>query len=296
MSLEDWRGRLAMPVDLAAMGESARRMGEALIRSGSLILGCARMDPFLGRIGEPPPEGKTIIALFTAPANVSRSAGGEEFEEISHSMVLAARAAARLLKSRPGVELHVKMKSQGSVARWREKLEPYKAAVIEEFGEVPANVVFLDMNAPAHDLILASTVVVASQSTVVLEAALAGKPVILPHFKFVREHPEAPRSLMYREHHALFDVPEDEADLERLLVFRLANPHVDESVMAARRELFARYVSTLDAAAAERCAALIRRLAETGRETRRKNRSRGEPRGAASEPRASGKITIGSNH
>ena len=254
------------------------------------VVGSARMDSFLSRLSEPRAQAGRVISLFSAPNRVSRGPTGDEFREVSHAILRALRVATRLAAKDPEIKLYIKMKDAEVGMRGSEKLSAYRATVVAEAGQIPQNIVFVTDRMAAHDVILSSTVVIALQSTVVLEAAVAGKPVILPHFRFLVEHPEAKRSLMYQESHALFDVPATEAEMERLLLERLADPSVPDEVMSARRELFARHVSPLDGSATSRSAALIRDLAESGRKKRHQDYGHASPSSAVNKSRMTGTL------
>lgn len=99
------------------------------------------------------------------------------------------------------------------------------------------------------------------QSTVVLEAAVAGKPVILPHFREMCEREGSEQVLMYQDYRDLFDVPDDAADLKRMVMERLANPQIDEETMCRRRAMFEAHVSPLTGEATDVSLDLIRSLA-----------------------------------
>ncbi len=224
------------------------------------VVGCARMDGLIGRLENEQNCTTRIIALFSAPDHVAG-----EFSEIATVMAPMVRAAARVAKSDPTVQLRIKLKDFTKADRQRRRKAAYENAIQSELGEIPLNITFVTERMAAHDLILSASVIIAMQSTVVLEAALTGKPVILPHFKFLREHPDASHYLMYLDLHDLFDVPEDEADLERILRERLVHSDVPKDVMAARRDLFDRHVSPLDCTATERGVELICQFAKNGK-------------------------------
>lgn len=252
---------------------------EMFLASGSfdenqiVVAGCARMDGLIERVKDvPPSDGRTIV-VFAGPRDIL-SATGKVFFDIAKVTPTVLRVAARLARNDPSIRVMVKMKEGLETGQGQGKLKTYQDAIRDEVGEILPNIVFESSRMAAHDLIMKSTIVVALQSTVVLEAGLAGKPVILPHFEHVRNHPDARNSLMYLDHHALFDVPDTEADLERMLLARLRDPKIPEDVMAARRELFARHVSPLEGTATRHGIELICEWAETGRRRRKERASR----------------------
>ena len=99
------------------------------------------------------------------------------------------------------------------------------------------------------------------QSTTVLEAAIAGKPVILPHFKEMREREGAGQVLMYQEYYGLFDVPDNSEHLKAIIFDRLSKPEIKSVVMKGRRALFEKYVSPLNGGATQMSLDMIRETA-----------------------------------
>ena len=242
---------------IAVQNEITRRMflEAGLAPQGRIaVRGCPRMDGYLQRIGNShrqAPEAHQV-AWFSSPSGVT-------LEDLSYFDLLtsscsAVRALAELARDDPSLRVVLKMKDKhrGQLPRLRE--------VVAEAGggTPPANVEFVTERMAAHDVLLASRVVVCMQSTVVLEAAIAGLPVLLTHFRELRGRAGAGRALMYQECRAPFDVPEDAEDLKRLVVARLDDPVVAEGVMRQRRALFAEHVSTLEGGATLRSLALIR--------------------------------------
>ena len=106
-------------------------------------------------------------------------------------------------------------------------------------------------DADVHDLILNSDVVIALQSSAVLESAIAGKPVIFPLF-YNYKGTKNFNDFHWRNHLDLFDVAESTEELETLVVERLKNQEVDNKTMEGRRELFKEWFSDLDGVALKR--------------------------------------------
>jgi hypothetical protein len=116
----------------------------------------------------------------------------------------------------------------------------------------------------AQQLILESSVVLALNSTVLLEAAVAGLPVIMPYFKDLREGPQG-QGVMFREHTDLFDIPDTGEDLEKIVIERLRCPEIGDDVMKKRRELFAALISSLDGDATSRYVQFLTRTVANSR-------------------------------
>ncbi len=109
----------------------------------------------------------------------------------------------------------------------------------------------IEPDADVHDLILNSDIVIALQSSTVLESAIAGKPVIFPLFYNYTETKNF-NDFSLRNHLDLFDVAESAEEMEALIIKRLENPEVDKKIVEGRRELFKEWFSDLDGVALKR--------------------------------------------
>lgn len=229
------------------------------------IRGCPRMDAFLDaiRTHRKPAAAGRQIAYFSCPS-------GAQLKDLSRFDFFAnacetVRALAELAKQDASLRVVIKMKDDHIEAGQMQRFEAAIADVAGKGGRL-TNVEFVTDRMGTHDVLLNSDVIVAMQTTVVLEAGVAGKPLILPHPKALREKAGAEQVLMYRDHYDLFDVPDDADDLKRLAKQRLADGRVPDAVMEKRRALFERYVSPLDGGATNTSLAIIREVAERSRD------------------------------
>ena len=122
----------------------------------------------------------------------------------------------------------------------------------------------IEPDANVHDLILNSDVVIALQSSTVLESAIAGKPVIFPLFYNYKETKNF-NDFCWRNHLDLFDVAESAEELEALVVERLEDSKIDKKTMAGRRELFKEYFSDQDGIALKKYAGTIENIVASGK-------------------------------
>ena len=97
----------------------------------------------------------------------------------------------------------------------------------------------------AHDLIFDSAVVCSFASTTMLEAALAGKPVVVPHFGEVEEPEFRGRVKLLSSYH-LFDVATSKDEFQEIIKRRLIDPSVTNDVYVQRLRLFELWVSPVD--------------------------------------------------
>ena len=79
-------------------------------------------------------------------------------------------------------------------------------------------------------------------STVLLEAAIAGKPVVMPRYFEAAESSFAPY-VQFGDREDLFDLARSEGEFVDMIERRLKNPVVDAACMEQRREAFSRVVS-----------------------------------------------------
>lgn len=217
------------------------------------VLGALRMDRWLaeagGRAAETELNRKQTVAFFSfGPAAGVIGAARPQWPPNEHDYMrtFCRRAHAAILEfaaENPNVQVVVKPKWGGD---WPEKLH----AIWREHGlEKPENLV-VDSDIDAQRLILGSDVIVAFNSTVLLEAGILGKPVVLPLFD------EAATArwrdfIMFHEEREAFDVAESPEDLKSRITALLAAGPVAEHKMALRKTLFAAYVSPLDGGVAD---------------------------------------------
>ena len=231
------------------------------------VLGCIRMDRFIRRIisGEQPKTNRKMVLLFFWPLD-RRTIDGEIID-LYGATKATVRAMVRVAMKRPEVDFVVKLKNRHMKSN---ELEPLADLVRSISGKADGqqNFRFCADEVPAEDLIINSTVVCSMQSTTVLEAAAAGKPVILPHFQSLRDHSGSDEVLMYVDRSHLFDVPNHEADLEGLILWRLENDHVPEEIQKERLRLFNEHVASLTADATDKFVRLLSEHAMKGRQKR----------------------------
>ena len=229
---------------VAVQNEITKKM---FLASGSIdrekihIIGCPRMDAFLLKCDRPLLKKEINIVVFAPPDHVAG-----EFTEIQGIIAPSLRTAARALQQIEGARMKIKLKDFKNDAHHQERKKRYENYLKDIFPNIPSSIEFVTDRMAAHDLIFESTVVIAAQSTVVLEAAIAGKRVILPHFSFLRNIPGSDNYLLYRDICHLFDVPDDEEQMLDMILDAVKNPRVNEDIMSLRRDVFGHLVSNLN--------------------------------------------------
>ncbi|MCH8996936.1 MAG: hypothetical protein IID48_01550, partial [Proteobacteria bacterium] len=231
------------------------------------IGGCTRMDGLLEAIrnGDSKPNDRRRVVFFTMNRNTDRRNGAKfDLMPVSREVV---SALAELAMEHPEVDVVVKLKDlhfKGPTGGQLPMLQDEVRRVAGGLESVP-NLSFSTDRGGAQELILSSDVVCAMQSTTVLEAAVAGKAVIVPCFDWIREAADVRDFIMYMDDLHLFDVPADGRELKRMILRRLENNTVPEDLLAQRRALFERYVGPVTGGSTRIVADTIKHLvAEKG--------------------------------
>jgi hypothetical protein len=244
------------------------------------VCGAMRMDRYLEQIkGASPAPEKPRVTLFSFHHVVGitglRRQHPESFDGVwsrdGSGFVRLFNAVhsgvARFASENPDVEVVIKTKWGG---RWLDKIR--QTLLNEGLDPDELSNLRLDATTPAQDLILTSNVVCAFGSTTVLEAAIAGKPVVMPLFEEACVSPYQER-VLFGDRLDLFDVATSRDHLVDLLTLRLTDSAIPEDTMERRRGLFEQYVSRLSGTAVE-CHVSILEQAILRREP-----SRSRPRG-----------------
>ena len=167
---------------------------------------------------------------------------------------------AKLALKCPNIDFVMKPKPK-VYRRWRALVD----MAFEKEGLATASLtdLVMDPNLDAQNVILKSDVVCGINSTTILEAAIAGKPVVVPYFEQLRQLPYRD-SIKFLDGFQCFDVANNTDSFVDLIEKRLAAPEISESNMLARRKLFEKYVSDPDGRAIEKYAALLNGLVIEG--------------------------------
>jgi hypothetical protein len=210
-------------------------------------LGAVRMDGFLNQIEQAPrlasDRKQRQVLYFTKVlgANLEKDGLTPWFNEVHVAL-------ARLASENPDITVIMKMKPGNSALKWHRAVQ----AAFDEVGiraeELPNLVMTSEGN--ANEMILASDVVCSLQSVTLLEAGVAGRPVVVPYFGWITDSRFDDR-VYFLDNFDLFDTPRDAEDFIRLIKYRLENQEIDTAIMRQRRNLFETYVASLDGKATE---------------------------------------------
>lgn len=218
-------------------------------------LGCVRMDGFLRRLPLPPPRTRRRrVTLFSFVHGVGmigvlnafsprRDIGFIRLFEDSHAEIF------RLARERPDVDFVIKTKWSGGA--WFDEID--KAYRLAGIAPGTLSNVTVTAEGDPQDLILGSNVVCGFGSTTLLEAAAAGRPVVVPLFHEATDPYYREFVLLRDELDRLFQVARSPEAFRRLILDGLDRPTpVDDATMAARWDAFERYVSRRTADSVDR--------------------------------------------
>jgi len=211
-------------------------------------LGCLRMDNFIKRTknGNSPKTQKKGIVFFSF--NIP-TVGIDVYDKV---LVAVLQVAIEY----PEIDVIIKPKADSFEKSEKKTMNKvFKDADIDL--KKIQNLEILPY-ADAQELILRSDVVCAINSTVMLEAGIAGKSVIVPFFKECQESIDRLNSIKLKECFHLFEVAIDEIDLKSKILENLSNPiKISEEIMEGRKKVFEEFVSSMNADATEKYLALI---------------------------------------
>ncbi|MBX2834231.1 MAG: hypothetical protein KTR28_04575 [Micavibrio sp.] len=241
-----------------------------------VVRGSPRMDALVKELrGARKNSSHKQIALFSGPPEViyfddydketglRKPGASKKTIEFEPYMIDALRTLTEMALADPSLIIIVKMKDLHMKGENEGLLGKFKNTVSEVIGtdEIPENIHFETGMMAAHSVIAESDIVIGIQSTVLLEAAVARKPVVLLHYDSLKNTPDSHLVLAYKNLEGLFDVPRDAGDMEDIIQRRLRNPEIDPDIQEARDEAFDNYVSSLGESALERSLEIVRKAA-----------------------------------
>lgn len=256
--------------------------------------GCLRMDELVQRVMEarrapaaPASAGRRKqVAMFSFATGIGLNdlkvkpfpqewfLGWFRIFERSHA------AIAQLAQEMPDVDFIIKPKWEGYWVEWIE--QAILAAGLD--ADALPNLT-ITTRADPHDLVIESNVVCGFASTAMLEAGIAGKPVVVPDFDEAAM-PIYRDRVQLLDHYNLFDTAESPTAFRDLVKKRLDEPAIDAETMRQRDAAFDEWVSDIEGNALEKYAAALREAAAWGRQRRASERSDARPAGAAAAQQA----------
>ena len=216
-------------------------------KTKAVAAGAMRMDNFA--ISQPPdaPTGKLKqIAFFSfgpgagilnsRPPHWPRNEGS-----FFHNLCIETHVAIfEFARDNPDIQVTVKPKWGGT---WLNRLDALfsdrklNPRGVSNFRIVP--------DIDVHALIRSSNIVVGFASTVLLEAAIMQRPVVVPMFAEAAD-PEFRRNIMLSDFQDIFDSATSPEHLKYLLSLRIEDGYIGSDIMARRRNAFETYIGPLN--------------------------------------------------
>ena len=225
-------------------------------------LGCLRMDEFLQTIKAVPErghDGPRRVAYF--PFSLKDYPGASFPLDVFFPMFCDIHVTlARLAADNPDIEVVFKPKPK-VLKGWRIHLDMAFAEAGIDPDAIPN--LIIDANLDAQELILNSDVVVGLNTTTLLEAGIAKKPVVVTFFDELQQKAYVD-SIKFVEAFDYLDVAGNSSDMVRLIKGRILDGEISEEDLAGRREMFAKYVSDPDGGALDKYSQAIANLVSEG--------------------------------
>jgi hypothetical protein len=223
------------------------------------ICGNLRMDRFAQRLRQTNSTVKSSnrkrVVLFYFPRN-QRKFRCDEFAQVFDQSL---KIFVNLAKSTPDVDFLIKPKKEHLPQYKQPSNQPDLDGLIEtlwpEFRT--AQNLIIDPFADVYETILSADVICGFFSSVLLEAAFAGKPVILPLFANFQTTPIG-KDYPLNTYLHLFDVAKDGEQYHHLIESRLISSTVSEAVQSERAHLFTTHMSPVDGGVLERTVNVIK--------------------------------------
>ena len=220
-------------------------------------LGCPRMDELIrkskekGRVTEERRKKIVFLAFIHTETGTYETSDLLPYVEELHLFFV------RFAIQYPEIDVVMKPKPK-SFHGWKEKIlcESIKGSSID-LNRIPNLIARGDID--IHTLLCESDVVCGIDTSVLLEAAVIGLPVIIPYFKDL-QNPKYDKRVFYRDAYDLFDIAESLEDLEFLILKRLQNSVIEKDIMEGRKALFEKFISSVEGGATEKYVTLIKEI------------------------------------
>lgn len=210
-------------------------------------LGAIRMDNFVKKVVSyrHKPKNKKQITLFSfnhCAGLVGIINSFSENDDVGYVKLFKNVHVkfVELAVARPEINFIIKPKWGGN---WLNRIE----SVLHEKNLFPKNIANLtiDDRFNTHDLIFDSDVVCGFGSTVLLEAAICKKPVIVPHFDEVSEGKYSDY-IHFIKDPPVFKIAKSPEEFRKMIEDSLLIQDVSEACMKQRYSLFEKYISSLE--------------------------------------------------
>jgi hypothetical protein len=220
-------------------------------------LGCLRMDNFIKKVQQCKTVTNRRKKVVIFPFYLSHFRDNSLypfFREVYTTFLKFANEHSEI-----DVVIKPKKKEYKKLCEMLDRIIEGTEIVLEKISNL-----YITSDLDAQKLLFEADVVCGLKTTALLEAAIAGKPVIIPYFKDLQD-PKYDGDIYFRDFLHLFDIAKDVNELESIIIDRLHNPTIDEKIMEERKAFFEKYVSSMKGDATEKYVALIKLVVAEGR-------------------------------
>ena len=212
-------------------------------------LGCMRMDGFLKQIQIHNSENNKRKKVVFFPFVLKGLFEYKYFRDVHVALV-------RLALNYPEIDIIIKPKPKTHPIWYKSFNKALEESEIN--GDVISNLHVL-LNINPYELLKEADVVCGLNTSLLLEAAIIEKPIIIPYFEDI-QNPKYDERIFFRDAFDMFDIAESVKEFESLICARLYNSKVDSGIIEKRKVYFEKHVSSLKCDSVEKHVGLIRRI------------------------------------
>ena len=197
--------------------------------------GCLRMDYLIKKSKEIKRKKENSIVFFSFGKQSYNSNWPNSIFKTAHEEIV------KFAKNNPTTKVYIKPKSRVFLKNnlWKDAFYRSTNKISNDLSEIKNLVIspYLD----STKLILDSNFVVALNSTVILEASIIGKPVIIPYFQGLRNKKHRD-SIYFFSFLDCFDTPKNSKEFYENMTFRLKNSQIKRHITNKRKKLYNKYL------------------------------------------------------
>ena len=212
-------------------------------------LGCMRMDNFVRRISTLNPVENRRKKVVFFPCAMVNIFGFNYFQDVHVTL-------ARLALNYPDIDIIIKPKPK-SFPPWSKCFN--KVLEDSEINKEEISNLLILPNINPYELLVKTDVVCGLNTSLLLEAAIAEMPIIIPYFKEIQCSKNRDY-IFFRDAFDMFDIAESREEFESLIYERLYNTKVDSNVIEKRKAYFEKHVSSLECDSIKKHVDLIRHI------------------------------------
>lgn len=199
------------------------------------IGGCLRMDSFFNNLYNKNKTSQKCITFFPFQASSSNPWPKSFIKSINKEILKFA------IKN-PDVDIFIKPKGRTlRKTNWWDDFKECSQEIEIDYGRLKN--LKISSNFDTYELLQKSLYIIALNSTVILEAGLLGKPIIIPFFDKYKKFKDY---VYFNKHFSYYDIPKNPRELQLIFKKRLKENFVSNIVQKKRKGLFKKYFHFFD--------------------------------------------------